>query len=272
MAGWQKLVMALVLMAATSGAGTYGADGARASKPGKAPKAKPAAKPVSNDPNSADYQSGGYRPAVDADRDKVLESVKEQLAKFKTSSKKSEDDFIAINTIEVVDHQVTVEYPIYHGAHETAEKVADFLCAQPKTAIRKWFIVGRAKTLKAAEGMVAKAKTKSIEGKLAALALTRFGKRSPDDAFVVGTAEIKGDTADVRFQVVQGVKETALFILDFILSGGEDAKRQWHVFCRAPNEDDANQFVEKLRSDYDRLEAQRQAVAAAYSVRSTRRC
>jgi hypothetical protein len=265
-------VTAALLMAAISSTGSLGADGAKAPKPGKTAKTKPAAKPASNDPNSSDYQSGGYQPGTGADRDKLLESVKEQLAQFKTSNKKAEDDFFAINTIQVVEHQVTVEYPIYHGEQETAERVADFLGAPPKKAVRKWYVVGRAKTLKAAEGIVAKAKTKSIEGKLAALPLTRIGKRSPDDAFVVGTAEIKGDHADVRFQVVQGVKDTAHFILDFIFGGGEEAKRQWHVFCRAPNESDANKFVEQLRSDYDRLEAQRQAVAAAYSVRSTRRC
>jgi hypothetical protein len=240
----------------------------------KSNKSKPGAKPSKADPNSPEYQSGDSKGSStpQPDRDSLIETLKQEIAKLKMSGKKSDDDFFAVSTLELFEHQATVDYQIHQGEKETVERLADFMTAPPKEAIRKRWIIGRAKAKPAAEVMIKNAKAKSVEGQLQTLKLTKFGKRSPDDSFVVGTAEIVGDHADVRFQVLVGIKETANFILDFIFSGGEDAKREWHVFCRAGSEKEADKFVQQLRSDYDRLEAQRKAVADAYRVRSTRRC
>jgi hypothetical protein len=235
---------------------------------------KPAPAPSTADPNDPAYRSGPS-PAAAPDRDKLVESLKQQLAEVKPGKtiKKADNDFFAVSTVELVQHKVTVDYPIYQGEKEAAERLADFLSAPPKDAVRKWWVLGRVKAHKAAENLVTKARAQSIEGKLTAFPMTpRTAKKSADDAFVIGTAEIQGDHADVRFQVLQGTRDAANFIMEFILSAAEGAKRQWHVFSRAKSEDEADKFVQQLRSDYDRLEAQRQAVADAYNVRTTRRC
>jgi hypothetical protein len=158
------------------------------------------------------------------------------------------------------------------GENATAAKLADFLLAQPK-GVREWRMIGRVKTQAAAEKLLAAARAKSIEAQLAAFPVTpKREKKSPEDAYVVGTAEITGYHADVRFQVVLGTKPSADFLIEYTMTGEKGSKRMWHVFTRAKTEAEATRYVEQLRRDYDMLDSQRQAVAQAYNVRTTRRC
>ena len=91
---------------------------------------------------------------------------------------------------------------------------------------------------------------------------------------MVGTADLRlsDKHADVRFQVLKGVKTVADFLLDYVLAPPQGVKRDWHIFYRTHSEDDANRYVEQLRKDYDDMETKREAIAQIYAAASTSRC
>ncbi len=98
-----------------------------------------------------------------------------------------------------------------------------------------------------AHKQLALAKSKSVASRVAAIPPKKGQKRSPDDAFVVGTADLRlsDKHADVRFQVLKGVKTVADFLLDYVLAPPQGVKRDWHIFYRTHSEDDANKYVEQ---------------------------
>ncbi|MGO9114558.1 MAG: hypothetical protein ACLP9L_35530, partial [Thermoguttaceae bacterium] len=140
--------------------------------------------------------------------------------------------------------------------------------------VREWRVFARAKTAKAAEVLRAKAKSESIEDQLAAFKLSTRGKKSPDDYFVIGTADMNSATlnADIRFEILNGVKKAADFLIDFIFNRPKNHKGEWHVFYRAHTEAEAIEYRQQMRDWYDSLEAERARLAAIYNAKTTRRC
>ena len=189
----------------------------------------------------------------------LIESIKKDLMRLKVlgGGRKEETDLFVVGTVEIKKHHPKVQYNIYQGVKETCDKIADFVL-NPAKAVRKWEAFARVKTQIAAEKQVKIAKAKSIEGRVDLFKLSKAGKKTKDDAFVVGTADMRLSTleADVRFRVISGVKAVADFLLDYVLAAPENVKRQWHVFYRAKTEEEANKFVEQLRADYDAMESQ----------------
>jgi hypothetical protein len=105
--------------------------------------------------------------------------------------------------------------------------------------------------------------------------MTKKGaKKTPDDWFVVGTADLRlsDQHADIRFSVLHSVKTVADFLLDYVLAAPEGIKREWHLFYRFHTEQDANKDIDKMRKLYDELETQREELAKIYQAASTSRC
>jgi hypothetical protein len=229
------------------------------------------------DPSSPDYQSGGVQNKVEGpERDDLLASVEKDLdAQKPVTGKKADDDFFVIGTVDLQKHHATVDYLIKKGLHKTAEFVADFMLNKPVAALRQWQAFGRAKTMKNAEGLRKKAKAQGIEDRLLAFKLNTNGKKSPvDDYFVAGTADLDTITehADIRFEILKGVKKTTDFLLDFILNRPKEHKGDWHVFFRGKTEAEAIAYRQKLRDWYDTMESQRARIAEIYNAKTTARC
>ena len=115
---------------------------------------------------------------------------------------------------------------------------------------------------------------KTIEKQLGKMTAATSKKKSVDDCWVVGTAEVQLTTqnADIRFEVRKGQRETAEFLADFILGQTPETPRQWHVFARFKSADEAELFVAARRQEFDQAEAYRQQMADIYHARTTRRC
>ncbi len=235
--------------------------------------AKPPAKAASSDdPNSPDYSPPSEKGGPE--RDSLLASVKQKLDTFKPGfGKKADEDFFVVGTIDLKDHHAVVDFVIKEGVQQTADFVADFVLGKPKGAIREWRVFARAKTEKAAEAQRLKAKSQSIEDQLAAFKLSTPGKKSADDYFVIGTADMNKVTlhADIRFEILNGVKSAADFLIDFIFNRSKDHKGEWHVFYRAHTEAQAIDYRQQMRDWYDSMEAQRAEIAAIYNAQSTTR-
>lgn len=99
-------------------------------------------------------------------------------------------------------------------------------------------------------------------------------RKGPDDYYLTGTAVINPQTqhADVRFQVVQGQRKTAEFLVDFIAGQAEGTLNKWHVFARFKESADADQGLASARQQYDQMVAYRQEMQRIYQVLSTTRC
>lgn len=240
-----------------------------------APERKSKRKRTSADPDNTEYRPEGSR-SKGAKREELVGTVEREFAALKPAGggKKEETDFFVAATIAVEDHKATADFPVIEGLRKASEQIADFVLDAPDDAIRRWKAFGRAKTQKAAEGLRKNARSQSIEGQLEAFKLTRSGRKSLEDFFVVGTAELfkEEQRADVRFQVTNGTKATASFLLDFILGGDSRTQRQWHVFFRAKTDEDANKYITQLREWYDTQESQRAQIAQIYHAKTTRRC
>jgi len=239
---------------------------------GKPPATKPAG---SDDPNSPNYRLPGNEQKGGGERDNLLATIKEKLDTFKPNfGKKADEDFFVVGTIDLQDHHATVDFVIKEGIQQTADFIADFALGKARGVIREWRVFGRAKNMKAAEAVRAKAKAQSIEDQLAAFKLSTSGKKSLEDYFVVGTADMNCTTlhADIRFEVLSGVKSAADFLIDFIFNRPKDHKGEWHVFYRAPTEAKANEYRQQMRDWYDSLQAQRAQLAAIYKAKTTARC
>lgn len=99
-------------------------------------------------------------------------------------------------------------------------------------------------------------------------------RKDPEDFFLVATADVTAATkhADVRFSVIQGQRQTAETLVDYIAGAAEDVLRKWHVFARFKDESAANEALAMARMQYDQAIAYRQRLQKIYAVRSTRRC
>ena len=191
------------------------------------------------------------------------------------NQKNAEGDYFIIGTIDLENHKAIVDFKIIEGLREAAEWVADFMLGCPRGAIRKWKGFAHTTTKDLAEKQAKAARAQSVEAKLEAFPMTKskMAKRSNNDSFVIGTAELHNVTknADIRFEVLNGVQDAASFLIEFIISPKENTQRQWHVFFRGKSEDEATDYRKQLRNWYDTMVAQRDAIAEIYNARSTRR-
>ena len=243
-------------------------------EPDNSPPAKQAG---SDDPSSSNYHSSATGNQAGAERDKLLVAIKATLEAFKPKpahTKKGDDDLFVVGTIDLVNHHAAVEFVIKQGLEPTADFIADFVLGKEADAIRQWHAFGRAKTMKVAEALRAKAKSESVEDQLVAFKLNTMGKKTPDDYFVIGTGDLNEATshADIRFEILKGVKNSADFLIDFMFNRPKDHLGEWHVFFRAHTEAQATDFRQQLRQWYDTLAAQREQLAAIYHAKSTARC
>ncbi len=238
------------------------------------PPAKTKQRTSKNDPSSPDYRPSAIEHKGEAERDKLLATIKAKLeaAEIKPPhSKKADGDFFVIGTIDLKNHHAAVDFAIKEGVQETIDFIADFVLGKERGMVREWRVFGRAKNAKAAEAMRTKAKADSIEGQLAAFKMSTSGKKSPDDYFVVGTADLNKVTenANIRFEVLQGIKATADFLIDFIFNSAKNHKGEWHVFFRGHTETQATDYRQQMRDWYDNMEAERAQLAAIYNAKTT---
>ena len=114
----------------------------------------------------------------------------------------------------------------------------------------------------------------SIERRLGRLQPMGSKLKSPDDYYVLGTADLRQEDrhADVCFQKLQGQKATADFLAGYILEAPEKTLRQWHVFARLKADDQADQFLQFVRMQYDQVREYRENVGRIYQAKTTRRC
>ena len=226
-----------------------------------------------DDPYSPGYGLPDHQRRGGPAGDELLTSIKSKLAALKPAhGKVADDDFFVVGTIDLENHHATVEYVIKQGLRQTAEFIADFVQGEKPGTVRHWRAFGRAPNPKAAEAIRTKAKAESIEGRLTAFPSS--GKKSPDDYFVVGTADMNSRTlhADIRFEVLNGVKVTADFLTDFIYKRTRGHEGEWHVFFRGRTEAQVTAYRQRLRDAYDSLETQRAQLASIYHAKSTARC
>lgn len=230
-----------------------------------------------DDPSNPNYRT--YTPnqpkVSNLDRDRLIAEQRETLNALKpTFGVKADNDFFVVGTISLKDHKADVQYTIKEGLQEAAEFIVDFTLDKQKGEIRDGRVFGRAKTMVAAEAIEKQARAQSVEGQLSLFKLSVRGKRSPDDSFVIGTADMNCATlhADIRFEVLCGVKSAADFIIDFQMNRPQNHKGEWHVFWRVPTEDEAIAYRQQMRDWYDNLEKQRSQIAAIYKARTTARC
>ena len=229
------------------------------------------------DPNSPDYQLRGNEHKGGGDRESLLASIKEKLdgADIKPPhSKKAEDDYFVLGTIDLQDKHATVDFLIKQGVQKTTDFIVEFVEGKAAGAIREWRVFARAKNMKAAEVLRLKAKATSIEDQLVAFKKNTAGKKSPDDYFVIGTADLNSITAHahVRFEILVGIKAAADFLINFIFNRPKSHKGEWHVFYRAGTEAQATDYRQQMRDMYDPMEAQRSQMAAIYHAKTTARC
>jgi hypothetical protein len=206
----------------------------------------------------------------------LIQSIEEQLAQMpcKDRTQKSPADRFVFTAIEAQGPRASVDYRVVQGLKETAEAVADFLLGTPAEAVRDWEALARVKTENAAQKQIELAKAQSIEGRLERFPLTGRGRKSPDDVFVVGTAELRLSDrhADIRFQAMRGTGDVAGFLIAYTLGAPEQTQRLWHVFLRTKSDGDAEQFLTGLRRQYDAAESYRSSIATIYRAKTTRRC
>lgn len=113
-----------------------------------------------------------------------------------------------------------------------------------------------------------------INRRLAQLKPTGSSKKDEEDFFVVGTAVLVRQTghADVCFQVHQGQRTTAEFLFDFMVQATPANPRDWHVFYRLKDSDQADQALAQTRMQYDQLASYREQLKQQYQATSIRRC
>jgi hypothetical protein len=106
--------------------------------------------------------------------------------------------------------------------------------------------------------------------------LKPVGSYQKDDAdfFIVGTAKLIKQTghADVCFQVHQGQRATAEFLYDFMAEATVETPRDWHVFYRLKDGEQAEQALQMTRQQYDQLASYRDQLKQQYRANSIRRC
>jgi hypothetical protein len=99
-------------------------------------------------------------------------------------------------------------------------------------------------------------------------------KKEQEDFFVVGTAKLLKATghADVCFQVRQGQRATAEYLCDFMAGASAENPRDWRVFYRLKNSEQAEQALLLTRMQYDQMASYREDLKRQYQANSIRRC
>ncbi len=103
---------------------------------------------------------------------------------------------------------------------------------------------------------------------------TDWPKKSLDDYFVLGTADVNVRTLDagVCFEARQGQRSVAEYLVDYLLAAPEETFRKWHVFSRHKDGAVAEQALAQLRLQYDQslsYQAQLREIYAAKTMRRT---
>ena len=96
----------------------------------------------------------------------------------------------------------------------------------------------------------------SIEEQLAQMPCKDRTQKSPADRFVFTAIEAQGMRASVDYRVVQGLKETAEAVADFLLGTPAEAVRDWEALARVKTASAARKQIElaKTQSIEGRLE------------------
>ena len=84
--------------------------------------------------------------------------------------------------------------------------------------------------------------------------------------------EHQTQNANIRFEVLQGIKNTADFLIDFIFNSPRGHKGEWHVFFRGHTEAQATDYRQQMRDWYDYIEAERAQLAVIFKAKTTVRC
>ena len=110
--------------------------------------------------------------------------------------------------------------------------------------------------------------------KIGQLKPTDAPKRSLDDFFLIGTAELNVATghADVRFETRQNQQPVAEYVADYILTPQDSTLRKWHVFSRHHDEEIAQQALAEIRRQFDMSMAYQDQLRQIYQATSMRRC
>ena len=99
-------------------------------------------------------------------------------------------------------------------------------------------------------------------------------RKGLDDLFLVGTSQItvRNRDAEVRFSVMNGADKSSNTIADYLLATPKGVARDFRVFARFKNEQDAQKGLIEIRQRYDQVQAYRAALMKLYNARSMRRC
>ena len=128
-----------------------------------------------------------------------------------------------------------MEFPVIQGLQKAAEHIADFMLDKPEEAIRQYRPSARRKTEKAGPGTCSEGPGPVDRRAARGLQAEQAGqekRRRTTSSSARGSSTRSTRHADIRFEIVKGVKETANFLLDFILGAPPNTQRQWHVFFR----------------------------------------
>ena len=112
-----------------------------------------------------------------SERDKLLATIKETLEALKPGyGKKADDDDFVVGRSTWKTIMRSVEFLVKQGVQQTAQIIADFVVGKGPDPVRQWRAFARAKTMKAAKALRAKAKSQSVKDQLAAFKLNTAGK------------------------------------------------------------------------------------------------
>lgn len=113
-----------------------------------------------------------------------------------------------------------------------------------------------------------------FERKLGRMRPTGSRIKDVNDFYMLGTAELRlaDRHADVCFNVMQGQKEVAEYLVGYVVDHPEQTLRSWHVFGRFKDAEKAEEALKFARAQYDQALAYRERIAGIYGAQSTRRC
>jgi hypothetical protein len=104
---------------------------------------------------------------------------------------------------------------------------------------------------------------------------SKTGKRTSDNYFVVGYAEVKHPSKklEVKFDVLKSVKGTATEIVEFMAEVKPGASvRDYRVYSRHATKPEAEKSLKARRDEFDAAEATRKKLMAQYQATSVKRC
>jgi hypothetical protein len=114
-----------------------------------------------------------------------------------------------------------------------------------------------------------------LERRIGRMKLTGGTKKTKEDFYVLGLAEIKPNpgVADVTFMVRQGQREAATFLISRMSSAARNQHYyQWHIFERHKTKQAAEDALSRVRQSYDQYSQYRNQIRKIYNAQNTRRC